>query len=132
MAITNIPEEYQERRYRDRAELNEQQARHAQLANSYANASTGWGNSMMNNSLLGGVQNVYKNPDPIDPNKDPALSITLQTLVDLWCAAFGTGWVLDSSFVQEDPTFWVRGRARLARANLLEQHEEYYRIRLEK
>jgi hypothetical protein len=53
-----------------------------------------------------------------NPNKDPAYSIPLSELANLWRARYGDVWV-DVSEIEED--FWIDASARLHQNKMMEE-----------
>ncbi len=73
------------------------------------------------------VADIYKSayPPAFDPNNEPALNVSLETLRDTWAAAFGSKWV-DATSLANDKV-WDIGVQVLAHAGALQDLSSLYK-----
>ena len=61
-----------------------------------------------------------------DPNKDPAMSMELDALVDLFTVRYGTAWV--DKVTKPQDAFWRTATARLEKCGRVETYHPWVRI----
>jgi hypothetical protein len=70
-----------------------------------------------------------EDPEFDDPNKEDVMNIPIKTVKDLWLAKFGYRWVSYDELDQESMDSWSRMEGRLQEYTLLENYDNWYKMK---